>query len=64
MKKQKSVWWQPEGWMTVGTVVVIALVVAYLIFVVVRMVLPRVRSIGKVYNSAAIERPWIGERYG
>ncbi|HHX41115.1 MAG TPA: hypothetical protein GX715_14235 [Armatimonadetes bacterium] len=59
-KKTKSVWWQPEGWMTTGTVVVVAVVVAYLLFMVVAKILPRVRSIGKVYRSAAITRPWNG----
>ena len=47
--------------MTTGTVVVVAVVVAYLLFMVVAEILPRVRSIGRSYRSAAITRP---ERWG
>lgn len=46
--------------MTTGTVVVVAIVVAYVVFMVVVKILPRVRNIGKIYRSAAVTRPWNG----
>jgi len=52
MKKQKSAWWQPEGWMAFGAYVAVGLVILYLIFVVVSQILPRIRKIGSVYDSA------------
>ncbi|HEX2999028.1 MAG TPA: hypothetical protein VHR86_02160 [Armatimonadota bacterium] len=56
MKKQKSAWWQPEGWMTFGAYIVVGLLLLYLIFVIGRLIAPRLRSINKMYNSACITR--------
>jgi len=57
MKETKSVWWQPQGWLTFGSIVVVAIVIAYLVFIAVRYVMPRVRNIGKIYNDAADGQP-------
>lgn len=56
MKKSQSEWWQPEGWMRFGSVVAVLLLVGFLIFLVVGFFLPRLRKIGKIYNSASAGR--------
>ncbi len=51
MKRETGGPKERQGWMTVGAYIAIGVVILYLVLVIWRGVVPRVRSINQIYHS-------------
>ena len=56
MKKPTNKWFQPQGWLSFGALIVVALLVSYLIYMGVMQFLPRLRNIHRIYNEAGLHQ--------